>query len=269
MRIIKAAATIGATAAMFIGIAGASSAAPSDFTKPLQSDAVADAKKDRGRDAGIQSTDGHSFLEVNNAGQLVRWTRADQTFGNQVRGWGWENTRQITSLDADTFVEIKGDNRLSKWTWNGGAYVEAAVGTGWNNAKVITGIAPNRFLEINLSGELVLWQFEANNGLTRWVIGNGWHNTRTIAGKDDIDFLEIKANGKLSEWYDFLDGGANLKENAFAQSDFTQARLIVGTDFDHFLVIANNGDLVEFSAINNEYVPAKRGQGWTGTRLIG
>ncbi|CAM3869168.1 hypothetical protein KIPE111705_28865 [Kibdelosporangium persicum] len=264
MRLIKVAATIGVAAAMFIGTAGTSSAAPSDFTKPLR----ADEKIDRGNDVGVQRTDGHSFMEINAAGQLVRWTRAGETFSGQVRGQGWENTRQITSLDPNTFLEINSSSNLVKWTWNGSTYVPATVGTAWYNTKVITGIAPGRFLEINGSGELLVWEFGANNGLSRWVIGIGWHNTRTIAGTDDIDFLEIKGDGILSEWYDFFDGGANLREIRF-EEDFSAARLMVGTEFNHFLVIDQAGNLIEFLGDNSGYTPVQRGWGWNGTRLVG
>src|SRR6187551_3078240 len=57
----------------------------------------------------VQTTDGQSFLEINSAGELVHWQRAGESYAKQVRGWGWQGTRAITTLDAQTFLEIKGD----------------------------------------------------------------------------------------------------------------------------------------------------------------
>nr|WP_157527783.1 hypothetical protein [Kibdelosporangium sp. MJ126-NF4]CEL16351.1 hypothetical protein [Kibdelosporangium sp. MJ126-NF4]CTQ94275.1 hypothetical protein [Kibdelosporangium sp. MJ126-NF4] len=219
---------------------------------------------------GVQSTSGYTFMEVNAAGQLVRWTRAGDTFTPTQCGTDWGQTHAITSLDANSFVEIKPDYRLSKWTWNGAFYTETVVGQGWQPARLIAGIAFNRFVEINTAGQLVLWEFSPANQLSAVVIGSEWQNTRLIAGKGNINFMEVKGTGGLSDWYDF-GWGQGVQEVHHDGLDLSDVRLIAGIDLDHFLVIDQPaGDLFEYS-LDPElgYVKVQRGNGWSGTKLIG
>ncbi|CAM3869375.1 hypothetical protein KIPE111705_28880 [Kibdelosporangium persicum] len=219
---------------------------------------------------GIQSTGGHSFIEVNNQGQLVYWARSGNTFANHVRGSDWDGTHAITSLDTNTFLEIKPDYRLAKWTWTGQHYAEDVVGQGWQPARLIAGIASNRFIEINTAGELVLWEFTASNQLTRSVIGSNWGATRLIAGKGNINFMEVKGTGGLSDWYDF-GWGQGVQEVHHDGMDLSDARLIAGLDLDRFLVVDTPaGDLFEYT-LDPElgYVKVQRGTGWNNARLIG
>ncbi|CAM3869301.1 hypothetical protein KIPE111705_28875 [Kibdelosporangium persicum] len=272
MRTIKSVLIRGVAAAGLIGTglagaAGTGSAAGDDFGKPL----VPGTTITEQRDVSAERTNGHSFLEINGAGQLVYWTRAGASFVPQVRGTDWANTRAITSLDETHFIEIKGDFRLSLWTWNGSFYTEKNVGQGWEPARLVSGVAPNAFLEINNLGDLRVWYFDGNYSITGYdPIGTQWDNTRAIAGKDFVDFIEIEGAGAVSEWYDFESAGHALRETRFDVADFTAVRLIVGTDFQHFLVILTNGDLYEFTLQDNgEYTPVRVGQDWGGTRLIG
>ena len=217
------------------------------------------------------TTDGQSFLEINGAGELVHWQRAGESYAKQVRGWGWQGTRAITTLDNQTFLEIKGDGRLSKWTWNGGAYDEAVVGWGWNNARLVTGIAGNQFMEINNQGELAYWTFDGSNGLSKVVRGWGWNGTKSITGLDPYLFIEIKgdATNSISWWVNEQTGLREFPE--VPAQDNHYIRLIAGGDADHFTIITTNGTLVEFAYNQSadEYQGVARGWGWGGTRLIG
>jgi hypothetical protein len=217
------------------------------------------------------TTDGQSFLEINNAGELVHWQRAGESYAKQVRGWGWQGTRTITTLDAQTFLEIKGDGRLSKWTWNGGAYNEAVVGWGWNNARLVTGVAGNQFMEINNQGELAYWTFDGSNSLTKVVRGWGWNGTKSITGLDPYLFIEIKGDtlNSMPFWVNEQSGLTEFPEEQ--PRDNRWIRLIAGGDADHFTVIATDGTLVEYAWNDTAgaYQGVARGWGWQGTRLIG
>ncbi|GHH48031.1 hypothetical protein [Lentzea cavernae] len=222
------------------------------------------------------TTDGQSFLEINGAGQLVHWQRSGESYSGQLRGWGWQGTRAITSLDNQSFLEIKGDGRLSKWTWNGGTYVEAVVGSGWNNARLVTGIANNQFIEINNQGELVYWTFDGSNNLSRVLRGWGWGATKSITGLDPFVFFELKGDAlnSLSWWVDTQEGLREFPEEVEPgqpQPDNRWMRLIAGTDSDHFTIVDTDGILVEYTLDPSDYVwkLAVRGSGWQGTRLIG
>ncbi|GLZ34429.1 hypothetical protein Lesp02_66160 [Lentzea sp. NBRC 105346] len=256
-------AVLGLAATLAVATAVPASAEGTDFAKPING-----VKREQGFQA--QTTDGNSFLEVNGAGNLVYWTRSGGSFSGEVRGWGWGGTRIVSSLNSTSFVEVKGDGRLSKWSWNGGGYVEQVVGWGWGNARLLSAVSSNQFIEINQQGDLALWTFDANNVLSKSTIGWGWGGTRVISGLGGtpLDFLEIKGDGRFSEWYD--EGG--LKEFPFNDTNFSQVRLLAGTDINHFLLIdAVEGGLYEFTlnTSTNQWEPAQRGWGWGGTRLIG
>ncbi|TWP49958.1 hypothetical protein FKR81_22245 [Lentzea tibetensis] len=228
---------------------------------------------ERKQDVQASTTDGNSYMEINSAGQLVLWRRTGETFYGEVRGSDWNNTRIISTLSANSFLEVKGDGRLAKWTWNGGTYIQQIVGSGWNNARLVTGVSANKFLEINQQGNLVLWTFDAANNLFATVRGTGWENTKSITGLGDLDFMEVKGAdpqgvSALSEWIDFN----GLQETKFEGSDFSRARLMAGTDVNHFVVIDGvDGTLLEFTYTesDNTWHVALRGSGWGGTRLIG
>ncbi|MFD4639484.1 hypothetical protein ACFWN2_19375 [Lentzea sp. NPDC058436] len=217
------------------------------------------------------TTDGQSFLEINGAGELVHWQRAGESYAKQVRGWGWQGTRAITTLDNQTFLELKGDGRLSKWTWNGGAYNEAVVGWGWNNARLVTGIASNQFIEINNQGELAYWTFDGSNNLSKVVRGWGWGGTKSITGLDPFLFIEIKGDAlnSLSWWVNEQSGLTEYAEPG--GFDNRWMRLIAGGDADHFTVIATDGTLIEYAwnTSAEQWQPTARGWGWNSTRLIG
>lgn len=253
-------AVLGLAAALSVVTAVPSAAKGSDL-KPL-------GGVERPQDVRANKTDGNSFVEVNGAGQLVFWQRTGETFYSQVRGSDWQNTRIVSSLNRDSFLEVKGDGRLAKWSWNGSSYNQQIVGSGWDNARLLTGIASNKFVEINNQGNLVLWTFDGANNLTATLRGWGWQGTRIIAGLEDFDFMEVKGDGRVSEWID--DNG--LKELPIQNSDFSDVRLMVGTDYTHFLVIDTTaGGLFEFTytEIDNTWHVAQRGSGWGSTRLIG
>nr|WP_157529064.1 hypothetical protein [Kibdelosporangium sp. MJ126-NF4]CEL21560.1 hypothetical protein [Kibdelosporangium sp. MJ126-NF4] len=239
--------TITLAAAMLVGMS-----APSATAKPV----------------GPTVTDGDSFLEIKNSGELVRWTRYFDTFSGQSRGIGWEGTRAITSLTSDAFVEIKPNHELSKWTWRQGQWYEQAVGSGWQTARLISGIGRDRFIEVNVAGELVLWEFGPTDQLSRWVIGSGWSGAKAVVGLGDMDFLEVHADGSVSEW---VDQGAGLHEYPLPDLNLSDARLIAGLDRLRFVVVsASTGDLVEYTYDQNHgYVPIRRGVGWQGSRLVG
>ncbi|CAM3742322.1 hypothetical protein KIPE111705_22760 [Kibdelosporangium persicum] len=247
MRLMRIMAAVTLATATFVGVA-----APSAVAQP-ESPMV---------------TDGDSFLEINNSGQLVRWTRYFDTFSGQLRGTGWEGSRAITSLTSDAFVEIKPDHQLAKWTWRLGQWHQQIAGSGWQNARLITGIGRDRFIEVNTAGELVLWEFNLADQLTRWAIGSGWNNAKAIVGLGDMDFLEIHSDGSVSEWIDHGDG---FREYPLPGLDLSDARLIAGLDRRGFIVVsASTGELLEYVYDpNHGYVPRRRGVGWQGARLIG
>ncbi|MCE7009443.1 hypothetical protein LWC34_42510 [Kibdelosporangium philippinense] len=266
---MKVVATIGVAMAMAIGAAGTGSAAQTDYGKERAPLHPADS-------ADVQRTAGHSFWEVNNAGELVYWSRSGTTFIRDVRGWGWNNTHQITALSPNVFLEIKPDYRLARWTWNGRnrSFTEEIVGTGWQTARKITGIDSNRFLEINVNGNLYLWTF-TSSGLVRQQIGTGWGQSRLLAGLGGpgyIHFFEVEDSGGGSEWY--TDSNGQLVENPF-KANFNDVRLMAGLDSSHFIFVTNDGTLWEYVVtwIEEEqgwfWVASKRGQGWNNSRLIG
>ncbi|MGI5502309.1 hypothetical protein [Lentzea sp. CA-135723] len=260
MRLKRAIAAVVGLAAMVTVI----SAAPSS----AQGEVPSFKGVERERGPKPLTTDGQSFLEINAAGELVHWQRAGESYAKQVRGWGWQGTRAITTLDNQTFLEVKGDGRLSKWTWNGGAYTEAVVGWGWGNARLVTGVAANQFIEVNNQGELAYWTFDGSNNLSKVVRGWGWQSTKSVTGLDPYLFIEIKGDtvNSLSFW---VNGQGGLSEYPEV-GDNRWIRLIAGGDVDHFTVIATDGTLLEYAWNDTDgYKPTARGWGWQGTRLIG
>nr|WP_042184514.1 hypothetical protein [Kibdelosporangium sp. MJ126-NF4]CEL16352.1 hypothetical protein [Kibdelosporangium sp. MJ126-NF4]CTQ94276.1 hypothetical protein [Kibdelosporangium sp. MJ126-NF4] len=271
MKLAKVAATLGVAAAMFLGAAGTGSAAPSDH-----SGTFGKAPDKQGSGFSAQRTSGHSFWEVNKQGQLVYWTRSGDSFSGQVRGSGWDeaHTRQIAVLSENVFIELKANYNLSRWTWTGSGLVEQNVGTNWTPTRLLTGIDDNRFLEIKNDGQLVQWTFDGT-ALAPWHIGVGWEATRLIAGlggpEDHIvDFIEVKtAKGAVSNWYGTV---SQLEEFSFGdKADFSDVRLIVGTDPLHFLIVPDDGTLWEFAVdeAQNAWIGRQVGQGWDNSRLIG
>ncbi|MBP2321536.1 hypothetical protein JOF56_001921 [Kibdelosporangium banguiense] len=259
-------ATLGLVAAVFLGAAGTGAAAPAerDF-KPYNRDG-----NQSQRSAGIQTTSGNSFLEINGNNELIYWSRANESAGYnaQRRGVGWGGSKLITSLDENHFLEVKPGNELALWTWNG-SYTQQIIGTGWGGTRLLTGVAPTKFLEVNQRGELVIWFLEGTQ-LFREVIGTGWGNAKHIAGLDDLLFLEVKQNGNLSTW---AWNGQQLVENVSnGTGAFAKVRLMAGLDADHWLYIdANNRQLVEYQWVESEGVYKAKivGVGWGGSRLLG
>lgn len=262
MRLKRAIAAVVGLSAMITVISAAPSSAQGDVPS------IKGVERERGPKP--LTTDGQSFLEINGVGELVHWQRSGESYAKQLRGWGWQNTRAITTLDNQTFLEVKGDGRLSKWTWNGGTYIEAVVGRGWDNARLVTGVAGNQFIEINNQGELAYWTFDGSNNLSKVVRGWGWQGTKSITGLDQFLFFELKGDelNTLSWWVNTSTGLQEFREND--GSDNTWMRLIAGNDAEHFTVVTTDGTLLEYAldAASN-WVPTVRGWGWNGTRLIG
>ncbi|MET0238244.1 MAG: hypothetical protein ABW224_26625 [Kibdelosporangium sp.] len=258
-------ATLGLVAAMFVGAAGTGAAAPAERdVKPYNRDGKSE------RSSGIQTTNGNSFLEINGAGELIYWSRPNETAGYsaQKRGTGWGQTKVITSLDSNHFIEVKPDNRLALWTWNG-FYSEQIIGTGWQNARLLAGLDSGSFLEVNQQGELVMWFLEGTQ-LFREVIGTGWHTARHLAGLVNLAFVEVKQNGNLSQWY--WDDVNLVQVPADTTGGFAKVRLMAGLDLDHWLYIdANTAQLVEYqwSEPDNAYISKVVGVGWGNSRLLG
>ncbi|NRN66336.1 hypothetical protein GC106_35580 [Kibdelosporangium sp. 4NS15] len=272
MRLTKVAATVGVAVAMFLGAAATGSAAQNDYSKPM---GPAPAKQDSGFSA--QRTNGHSFWEVNKQGQLVYWTRSGDSYSGQIRGSGWDeaHTLQITALNENVFVELKADYRLSRWTWTGSGFIEEVVGTNWTPTRLLSGIDDNRFLEIKHDGQLVQWTFHGTT-LAPYHLGVGWEAARLIAGlggPEDhiIDFIEVGTDelGSVSNWFGVA---GNLQEFPFGpNANFSDVRLIVGTDSYHFLIVPDDGTLWELAVdeAQNAWVGRQVGQGWDNSRLLG
>ncbi|SMC98608.1 hypothetical protein SAMN05661093_03558 [Kibdelosporangium aridum] len=266
MRFTKLATMTAVVAAMFIGAAGTGSAVEGQPLVPRGGVNINET-----RDVSAQKTDGEVFMEINNQGNLMFWSRSGETFTGQQRGNGWQNTRLITSLSRDRFLEINGANDLVLWTWTGSHYTPKVVGTNWGPARLVTGIHSHAFLEINDQGQLRNWYFNDNYDILGYEqIGSDWHKTRAIAGKDFVDFVEIKGDNSVSEWFDWNNAGHSLQEIQFTGADFSNVRLIIGTDFYHFVTVREDGLLVEYTlGSDGYYYEGLRGNGWGNARLIG
>nr|WP_157527786.1 hypothetical protein [Kibdelosporangium sp. MJ126-NF4]CEL16354.1 hypothetical protein [Kibdelosporangium sp. MJ126-NF4]CTQ94278.1 hypothetical protein [Kibdelosporangium sp. MJ126-NF4] len=271
MRLFKMAAVVGAAVAVLIGAAGNGSAAEQDFGKPVSNGDR--SLVSQGFEA--QRTSGtNAFYEINAYGELNYWTRSAGSYDRQVRGNGWNNTKQITALSENLLLELKGNDNLSLWTWNGSFFTEQGVGTGWSPTRLISGIASDRFIEVKQSGTLSLWRF-TGAGLQETNIGSGWQPARLIGGltgnaggEEIVDFIEINDSGATAEW---VKNSTGFHRAEFINLNLSDVRMLAGIDVNHFVVVATGGQLVEFAYDGNAEVwnVTEVGSGWQGSRLIG
>ncbi|GAA2598913.1 hypothetical protein GCM10010411_35610 [Actinomadura fulvescens] len=247
--------------------------------KPSPPLAIPAVDKDkRARSGGsVAATDGNSFMEVNNAGQLVWWIRPSigEGFQRRVVGEGWGTARLITSLGRGDFLEVKRDGRLSNWIWNGQMFVEHHRGTGWGNVRLIAGLTPLAFLAVRTDGALIWWKWGNGGFFPHKQIGNGWGTARLLAGLGEHNgeprIMEVKTNGLLSQWL-WING---LPYEYNKGQGWGTARLIAGLTlstgphWDSFMEVKADGRLSEWSLTSSGTSEINRGSGWGNARLIG
>jgi hypothetical protein len=227
------------------------------------------------------SSDGSTFVEVDNDQRLKRWYRLPSGYFDWTLGhWAsWSHARLITSLSADKFIEVTTAGDVIAWEWDGLWYSETNTSAYLPDARLIAGIDENHFVAVTNDGSLTLWLIN-NVGAFPTTIGNGWQTARLLGGLGTtyecplcFAFVEVKTNGLLSLWE--MRSDFHLYESNIGQGWGT-ARLLAGLKFTNivgfnFMEVKTNGLLSEwrFGGLSAPVTETNRGNGWQNARLIG